>query len=402
MNSEQPHAKTGRLVVVGGGTAGAEAAFASRNAGWSGEIILLSEESYPPYHRPPLSKELLTASSAFVAPDPLKGAPLYDRKNIDLRLNTSVERIDRENRLLQLNADRSLAYDHVILAVGGHARELPMLSGFDRPAPNVHTLRTIGDCTRLRAAFRTGRTLMIVGAGYIGLEVAAAAIESGQRVVLLEAAPRVLARVTAPVVSRFFEREHTDRGVEINTETTIERVSLDPNGAVDRVWTSDGTQYPVDNLIVGVGLAPNVQLARHAGLAVGNGIVVGEDMVTTDPRILAIGDCADFPSTIYDRRMRLESVANAVEHARRAAATLTGAAPKPWQLPWFWSHQYDHSLKIVGLSTGYDETRIIDDPGSRSFAVEYLREGRLVAVDAINHAAAFRSGKQRMSEAVHT
>ena len=401
MNSEELPASTARLVIVGGGTAGAEAAFAARSAGWEGEVAILSDEPYPPYHRPPLSKELLTAESTFAGPDPLKGAPLYVKKNVDLRLGTAVKRIDRENQVLHLNADRSLSYDRLILAVGGRARELPILAQFDRPPSNVHVLRTADDCARLRTSFQTGKTLMIVGAGYIGLEVAAAATKAGQRVVVLEAAPRVLARGTAPGVPRFFDREHTRRGVEICTATTIDHISLSPDGNVESVSTSHGAEYAIDNLVVGVGLEPNVQLAQVAGLEIGNGIVVDNDMVTTDPKILALGDCADFHSTFYERRVRIESVANAVEHARRAAATLTGGRAKAWQVPWFWSNQYEHSLKIVGLSPGYDETRVIDDPASDSFAVEYLLEGRLIAVDAINHAAAFQAGKRRIAESVH-
>ncbi|QYB02156.1 FAD-dependent oxidoreductase [Rhodococcus sp. USK10] len=401
MNSAELSPSAGRLVVVGGGTAGAEAAFAARSAGWEGEIVILSDEPYPPYHRPPLSKDLLTAESTFAGPDPLKGAPLYAKKNIDLRLGAAVERIDRKNQVLHLNAARTLSYDRLILAVGGRARILPILARFDRQPSNVHVLRTMDECARLRTSFQTGKNLLIVGAGYIGLEVAAAAIKAGQRVVVLEAAPRVLARVTAPEVSRFFQREHARRGVEIYTATTIDDLSLTSDGKVDRVSTSDGAEYAIDNMVVGVGLEPHVQLAQDAGLEIGNGIVVDDDMVTSDPKILALGDCADFHSEIYGRRVRIESVANAVEHARRAAATLTGGQPKAWQVPWFWSNQYGHSLKIVGLSTGYDDTRIIDDPESDSFAVEYLRDGRLIAVDAINHAAAFQSGKKRISEIVH-
>lgn len=400
MNSEHLPSRMGRLVVVGGGTAGAEAAFASRSAGWEGEIVLLSEEPYPPYHRPPLSKELLTAESTFTGPDPLKGAPLYAKKHIDLRLCTTVERIDRNDRVLHLDGGRKLTYERLILAVGGRARELPILSHFDRPPSNVHVLRTVDDCARLRTSFQTGKTLLIVGAGYIGLEVAAAAIAAGQRVIVLEAAPRVLARVTAPEVSRFFQREHTRRGVEIRTATTIEDLTLGSDGRVDVVSTSDGAEFAIDNMVVGVGLEPHIRLAQEAGLEIGNGIVVDDDMVTSDPTILAVGDCVDFHSEIYARRVRIESVANAVEHARRAAVTLSGGQPKDWQVPWFWSNQYDHSLKIVGLSTGYDETRTIDDPESDSFAVEYLRDGRLIAVDAINHAAAFQSGKRRIAQSV--
>ncbi|MFC9841416.1 NAD(P)/FAD-dependent oxidoreductase [Rhodococcus sp. NPDC127530] len=400
MNIAERFCAPPRLVVIGGGTAGAEVAFASRSAGWEGEIVILSDELYPPYHRPPLSKDLLSAEAAFTTPDPLKGESLYARKNIDLLLDTSVEGIDRRNRTIGLNAGRSLSYDRVVLAVGGCARDLPILASAGRRPSNVHTLRTLDDCARLRTSFQTGRVLMIVGAGYIGLEVAAAAVKAGQRVIVLEAAPRVLARVTAPVVSQFFEREHARRGVDICTSTTIDRVTLGSDNRVACVWTSDGAQHTIDNMVIGIGLEPNIAIAQNAGLKVGNGIIVDGAMATSDPDILAVGDCVDFHSEIYGRRVRIESVANAVEHARRAAATLTGGVPKPQQVPWFWSNQYEHGLKIVGLSTGYDDTRVVDDPDSSSFAVEYLREGRLIAVDAINHPAAFQSGKRRLTEAI--
>jgi 3-phenylpropionate/trans-cinnamate dioxygenase ferredoxin reductase subunit len=333
-----------------------------------------------------------------VQPDPLKGAPLYAKKNIEVRLTTRVERIDRGRQVVCMSEGRNLSYDRLVLAVGGRARSLPAVARLPQQPTNVHALRTLDDCVRLRTTFQPGRVLMIVGAGYIGLEVAAAAAKAGQRVLVLEAAPRVLARVTAPVVSEFFEREHAKRGVEIHTSAMVEHLALGADGKVDEVSTTDGARYAIDNLVVGVGLEPNIELAQDAGLDIDNGVVVDDDMVTSDPNILALGDCADFHSEFYGRRVRIESVANAVEHARRAAMTLTGGATKPRQVPWFWSNQYEHSLKIVGLSTGYDEVRVIDGAVEDSFSVEYLRDGRLIAVDAINDASAFSAGKRLLSQ----
>lgn len=252
-------------------------------------------------------------------------------------------------------------------------------------------LRSIADVESIRAHFKEGARLVIVGGGYIGLEVAAVAVKHGLDVTVLEMAPTVLGRVTCPDVAEFFQRVHREEGVNILTGTALEAIEGD--GHVSGVRTGAGDLLPADFVIAGIGILPNQELALDAGLACDNGIVVDDHCRTSDPDIYAAGDCTDHPNPIYGRRMRLESVHNALEQAKTAAASICGKDKPYGQVPWFWSDQYDLKLQIAGLSQGYDRVVIRGDIAGRSFAAFYLKEGRLIAVDAVNRAPEFMMSK---------
>ncbi|MEU1518426.1 FAD-dependent oxidoreductase [Streptomyces sp. NPDC005811] len=372
---------TGRVVVVGGGQAGADFVAALRMAGHQGHVTLLGEEPGHPYARPPLSKAYLsgkaTAEDLHIRPP-----AMYEQQGIDLRTGTRVTAIDRTGRQVILADGERLPYGHLVLATGGRARRLTT-PGLD-DAPNVHYLRTLADVTALRQHFAPGARLVVVGGGYVGLEVAAVARRLGLDVTVLEALPRVLARVTAPQVSAFYQRVHTEEGVDIRVDTAVTGFAFAHDGSVTAVELKGGERIDADVVLVGIGLVPNTELAEQAGLAVDNGIVVDEHCRTEDPAVLAIGDCTSHPCGEHGGRRRLESVPNASEQARTAAATVTGS-PQPYTaVPWFWSDQYDVKLQTTGLSTGYDDVVIRGTTGTgRSFAAFYLKEGRVRAADVV-------------------
>ncbi|KDC79467.1 putative putidaredoxin reductase [Bordetella bronchiseptica MBORD635] len=379
------------LVVVGAGCAGVEAAFAARNAGWQGPITLLGEESAEPYHRPPLSKAFLQGTAGIDSLG-LKQAALYERAAIARIGATRVTRIDRAARRLHCADGRTLPYGQLVLACGGRARRLD--EALAEGGGHVHYLRTLDDARGLRARLEHSRRVVIVGAGYVGLEVASACRALGLAVTVLEAAPRVLARVTAPVVSAFYEATHRGQGVDLLLDTGVAALEPAGDGGVAAVHTSDGQRIPTDLVIAGIGLAPNVELAREAGLAVGDGIVVDAMLRTEDPDILAIGDCALAYNPRYGRAMRIESVPNALEHARQAAATVCGKPRELDPLPWFWSDQYGLKLKMAGVAHGHDQVVVRGDPRQGAFSVFYLKSGQLLAVDTVNRPGEFMAARK--------
>jgi 3-phenylpropionate/trans-cinnamate dioxygenase ferredoxin reductase subunit len=377
------------IVIVGAGQAGGEIATALRQQKFEGRIVLIGEEPHLPYKRPPLSKGFLNGSikleQLYVVPP-----ATLQKADIELISGTRVTRIDRAAKRVELADGRSIAYDRLALATGGRARPLP-LPGANRR--NVFPLRTIADVELIRQHAQPGKRAVIVGGGFIGLEVAAVLVKLGLKVTVLEGLPRVLARVTVPEVSAFFERVHREAGVDLRTGVKIEAFVGEPD--VTHVQLGDGSRIEADFVVIGIGLIANVELAQEAGLAVDNGIVVDEFARTSDPDIVAAGDCTSHPSNFAGRRLRLESVQNAMEQARHAAGTLVGNL-RPYQtVPWFWSDQYDCKLQMVGLSTGFDQMVIRGDPASsRSFAVFYLREGRAIAADAVSRPQDFMFAKK--------
>jgi 3-phenylpropionate/trans-cinnamate dioxygenase ferredoxin reductase subunit len=376
------------IVIVGAGQAGSETAAELRRLGETRRIVMVGDESQVPYRRPPLSKAFLAGS---VAESSLYFAPAaaLARSGIEFLGGVRALAIDRAARTLRLADGRNLAYDKLVLATGGRARPLPLPGA---QLSNVFALRGIDDVLAMRPQFIAGRRVVIIGGGFIGLEVAAVAIKQGLQVTVLEGLPRVLARVTVPEVSGFFERVHRAAGVELRTGVQV--AALEGAAQVEAVRLADGTRVAADLVIAGIGQLPNVELAQEAGLAVDDGIVVDEFARTADPDIYAAGDCASHPSVRYGRRLRLESVQNAIEQARVAAANLRGAA-QPYQVvPWFWSDQYDVKLQMVGLSAGFDQQVLRGDPAARSFAVFYLRQGRVLAVDAISRPHDFMHAKK--------
>lgn len=390
---------SGTAIIIGAGHAAAELATGLRDNGWQGRILVIGDEPALPYHRPPLSKAFLagtaTPQSLLIKPE-----ATYAKANVEMLTGVRVCRIDRRAAVIHLADGATVHYDRLILATGGRPRQLsvPDIEKVERCA-NFNYLRTLQDVDRIRQQFEAGRRLVIIGGGYVGLEVAAVAVECGLQVTVLEALPRVLARVTAPELSAFYTLRHRQAGVDIRTDTQVEAVQLSPSGdAVCAVLCVDGSSVPADLVVVGIGLVPNVELAVEAGLAVDNGIIVDEYGQTSDPYIYAAGDCSNHPNPIFGRRLRLESVPNALEQARSVAASLCGKPKAYASVPWFWSDQYQLKLKMVGLSQGYDQLVLRGSTESDSFAMFYLKHGYVLAVDTVNRAPEFMLAKRLISE----
>lgn len=377
------------VVIVGGGQAGAQASYSLRQWGYENKITLIGDEPAPPYQRPPLSKAYMKGEM----PEErlfFKPSAWYEDNGVDLKLSVRAHAIDRSAREVQIDAGGAVAYDALILATGSRPRPLPCPGG---DLANVFELRTLADVERIRPTLIAGRRIVIIGAGYIGLEAAAVARQLDLDTTVLEMAPRVLARVTSPLMSEFYEAEHRAQGVDIRCETRVEAL-VGEDGAVTGAQLADGSVLPADVVLVGIGIVPNDELAAEAGIACNNGILVDRDARTNDPRIFAAGDCARRPLVHYGRAGRLESVHNAIEQGKLAAAAILGRDRPPEDAPWFWSDQYDLKLQIAGLSEGYDEIAVRGDPATRKFAAFYLKNGALIAVDAVNAAPEFLASKR--------
>ncbi len=385
------------VIVVGAGQAAGEMATALRMNGYVGPITLLGDEPHLPYQRPPLSKAFLSGD---VAIERLyhKSAAAYENAKIEFIPNARATAIDRAGKTLSLADGRKLQYSKLVLATGGRPRLLALPDERVNQAPNLHYLRTIGHVDGIRERFHPGSKLVIIGGGYIGLEVAAVARKKGIDVTVLEAAPRVLARVTAPEVSAFYQQVHSAAGVHILVNTELKGFEFDDAGRVTHVLAADGVKVPADVVIVGIGLIPNVELAAEAGIEIDNGIAVDEYGQTSDPDVLAIGDCSSHPSAYAGRRIRLESVPSALEQARSAAAFLVGQRKPYVAVPWFWSDQYDLKLQMVGLNQGYDTVALRGLPANRNFLAFYLKDGRLLAVDSVSRPQEFMVAKKLVAE----
>lgn len=376
------------ILIIGAGQAAAQAVQSLRAEGFAGPIRIFGDEPYAPYQRPPLSKKFLAGEIGYDRVE-LKGQDFYAQSGVETHWGTRVTEIDRKNKRILTADGREYPYGKLLLATGSRVRELNV-PGFD--LKGVHYLRNIDDVKAIQDHFREGAKMVVVGGGYIGLEVAAVAAKRGIDVTVLETADRVLARVVDPIVSQFYERVHREAGVKIETGVTVS--GFEGTDRITAVTSGEGKKYPCDFVVVGIGIIPNTALAVEAGLEVENGIVVDEFCRTSDPDICAAGDCTSHPNAVYRRRIRLESVHNAIEQGKTAAATLAGKEKPYDQVPWFWSDQYDLKLQIVGLSAGYTEAVVRGDPeNSRSFAVFYLKDGVLVAVDAVNRAPEFMMAK---------
>lgn len=387
---------TETLVVVGAGHAGVELAFAARQQGWTGAIVLLGEEPHLPYHRPPLSKAFLcgTADAASLA---LRQATAFEASGIELRLVAHVRAIDRAAHRVLLDDGPALVYTKLALCTGGRARTLNV-PGMEGSAPrNLYSLRTQADAQAIAGSVREGARVVIIGAGYVGLEVAASARKLGASVTVLETQPRVLARVTGETLSGFYESVHREAGVDVRTNVSVSAIERDASGAVSAVVCGDGERLPADVVIVGIGMLPDTALAEAAGLRVEGGIVVDEHSVTSDPDIFSAGDCTVHDSALYGRRVRLESVPNALEQARAAAGWLCGKPRPNHAVPWFWSDQYDLKLQMTGLADGHDACVVRGSFVDRSFCAFYLRDGRVIAVDAVNRPADFMLAKKAVA-----
>lgn len=376
-----------RVVIAGAGHAAGQAAVTLRQKKFAGEIVVIGEESYFPYQRPPLSKKFL-AGEMQAERLYLKPAGFYADADIEVRLGVRVDAVDRASRQVALSTGDRVAYDKLILATGATVRRLSLPG---TGLPGIHYLRTIEDVNRIRGDMAAGRRLVVIGAGYIGLEVAAVACQLGLEVTVVEMQARVMSRVVSPQVSDFYEKEHRAHGVTLLLSTGIRGFS--GRDRVQAVRLDSGGELPADLVLIGVGIEPATELAAAAGLETGDGIVVDDHCRTADSDIYAIGDCTCHPNAIFGRTLRLESVHNALEQARTAAQNICGENSQYCQVPWFWSDQYDIKLQIAGLSQGYDQTVLRGDPESRAFSCLYLQDGHLIAVDAINCPKDFMQAK---------
>ena len=378
---------TKTIVIAGAGHAAGQVVATLRQEKFDGQIILIGDEPYLPYQRPPLSKKFLAgempAERLF-----LKPASFYDDPQIELHLDTRIAALDCDNKIISCESGDEVAYDKLVLALGSRARTLP-IEGVQ--LEQVHYLRSIADVERIRAQLDTGRRVVVVGGGYIGLEVAAVARTLGLEVTVVEMADRVMSRVVSPEISDFFQLEHTSHGVRFRLSTSVKAFS--GKKRLKSVLLDDGEELRADLAIIGAGILPNIEVAEHAGLEIADGIVVDDHCRTSDPDVYAAGDCTAHPNGIYGRRLRLESVHNALEQAKTAAQNICGKDARYCEVPWFWSDQFDLKLQIAGLSDGYDDVVIRGNPSERSFACLYLREGRLIAVDAVNSPRDFMQSK---------
>lgn len=376
------------VLIVGGGHAGAMAAIGLRQNGFSGSITMVGDEAALPYERPPLSKAYLNGSLEQHRLY-LRKAEFWQDRDIDVRLGTPVTRLDAQDRTATLSTGEIIRFTWCILATGGRARPLPVPGA---ELAGVHYLRTLTDVDGIRASLAPGARLAVIGGGYIGLEVAASARKLGHDVTLIEALDRVLARVTSPVVSRFFEAKHSAEGVNVLLNTGV--TAIEGGDRVTGVRLSSGELVPADAVVVGIGIIPNCELAVETGLACDNGIVVDELCRTANPNIFAIGDVARHPNVFAPGPLRLESVQNAVDQAKTVVGVITGN-PVPYaDLPWFWSDQYDVKLQTAGLAIDYDEIVVRGSSSASPFSVCYLRNGTLVAIDCINSIKDFMAAKK--------
>jgi 3-phenylpropionate/trans-cinnamate dioxygenase ferredoxin reductase subunit len=367
------------IVIAGAGHAGVLLAEALRRRGCTMPIVLVGDEPGLPHERPPLSKAYLADGGLDIA---LRPADFYPDHGIHLITGRRVLVLRRRERTVELDDGTRLDYAHLVFATGARCRQLDVPGAGLR---GVHTLRTRADADRLRAGLRPGARVVLIGAGFIGLEIASAAVAAGCDTTVVEIADRVMGRAVSPAISAHATRLHEQAGTRIHLRTGVVRIH-GSGGTVTGVETTGGTVLPADLVVVGIGVVPNIAAARIGGLATAGGIVVDEHLRTSDPAISAIGDCAVFP--FGSRRVRLESVQNAADQARCVAARLTGT-PGPYrELPWFWSHQGGMKLQIAGLLPAGDGRRIVrGDPESGRFSVLTYHDGELACVESVNSPA---------------
>jgi len=392
------------IVIVGGGHAGGQAAASLRQEGYEGSVTIVTEENYIPYQRPPLSKQYLSGefdvNKVYLRPE-----KFYETKGIEIRTGLTVNEINRKEHELICNDKTVIRYEKLLLATGARARTLDIAGS---ELSGIHSLRTIKDVDAIRVDMAKANSVTIIGGGYIGLEVAAVAIEAGKQVTVLEMEDRILKRVATPEMSQFYYELHRSKGVNILTNCTAN--SFQGNGGeVSSVHCSNGLEIASDLVIVGVGIVPNVEIAENAGIKTSNGILVNEYCLTSDPHIFAAGDCTNHPNPLLERRLRLESVPNAMEQARVASANMLISIEKPnapellkayASIPWFWSDQYNLKFQMVGFPTDSDEVVTRGNVESEHFANFYFMDDAVIAADAINSPREFMLAKQLIGKTV--
>lgn len=375
------------VLIIGAGHAGAMLAVGLRQKGFTGSILMVGEEPALPYERPPLSKAYFVGAVEEQRLY-LRKPEFWQERDVEIRLSTIVARLRHEDHEAELTDGTVVRYRHCVIATGGRVRKLAC-PGAD--LAGVHYLRTLADVDAIRGDLKDGARMVVIGGGYVGLEMAASARKLGYEVTLIEALDRVLARVTSPIISRFYEAQHRAHGVDVRLGTGVE--ALEGDDHVTGVRLTTGEVVPADLVVVGIGILPNTELARESGLACDNGVVVDELCRSTDPDVFAIGDVAKHANRYAPAPMRLESVQNAVDQAKTVVGVIMGQ-PEPYKdLPWFWSDQYDLKLQTAGLAIDYDETVVRGDATTAPFSVVYLRDGQIIAIDAVNAIKDFMGAK---------
>lgn len=387
MNLSSPN----KIVILGAGQAGVQTAISLRQAGFEGAVQLIGDEPYLPYQRPPLSKAYLTGdlpqSRMF-----FRAEPFYEEQKIDLLMGTRIAALDVAEQTLQTDVGDTLHYDQLLLATGAPARRLSLTH---EHLDGIHYLRTLDNSDSLREIFSSEKPVVIIGAGYIGLEVAAVARAAGVDVIVVEMADRVLARVAGDALSSFYHEMHTAAGVDFRLNASMTGFTDDGSRVTGVVLDNDEV-IDCGSVLVGIGAVPACDIAEAAGLEIDNGIVVDEYARTSQPNIWAAGDCSNFPSQRYQRRLRLESVPNAMEQAKIVAKNMIGGQEVYDALPWFWSNQYDLRLQTAGLLQGFDHYCVRGDVDEKKFSIWYFKDDQLLSVDAMNDPGTFVAARKML------
>jgi len=383
-------------VIIGTGQAGFQVAAALRAEGYAEPVTLVGEEPHIPYQRPPLSKGFLLGKDNSESVE-LRPQAFYAEHKIDLLTGETASSIDPAAKRVQFASSRSLPYDKLVLATGARNRTLPVPGA---QADGLLYLRSLREASELKQRLDHARDVVVIGGGFIGLEVAAAASALGKHVTILEALPRLMPRVVAPTISAFFRQLHIEKGARVSCNAAVCEI-LGSGGSVYSVKRSDGSIHPADLVVVGIGVVPNSEIARDAGLAVSNGISVNERLETSDPNIYAVGDCSEHPNPFASARIRLESVQNAADQGTCAAERILGRNTSYSAVPWFWTDQFDIKLQMAGISTGHDTAVIRGSLEGRKLSVFYFRENRFIAIDSINRPLDHVLGRKLLALGVH-
>ena len=371
------------IVIIGSGQAAIQAAISLKKNEFTGSIKIIGEEDHLPYQRPPLSKDFLLDE---YKPErvSLKKKEFYEENKVDLILGKRAESIDTNLKEIILSDKNKIYYDQLIIATGSRVRKLNV-PGSDKKG--LYYLRDLDDASALKQRLKENKKMVIVGAGYIGLEVASVAASLGVEVTVIEMANRVMNRTVDPIISSYYQKLHESHGVQIHSDNGLKEFEGD--ASVTAVLCSDGLRLEADLVVIGAGVLPNQEIAIKAGLECNNGIMVNEFGETSNEHVFACGDCTNHPNKSLNTRLRLESVHNAMEQSKTVANTIMGNRKPYDQVPWFWSDQYDHKLQLVGISGEHDETIMRGSESEQKFLLFYLKNSELIAVNAINSSKEF-------------
>ena len=380
-----------KVVIIGGGHAGANVAFSLRKDGFEGEIDILSNEEFLPYHRPPLSKDFLKKNieieKLFFKPE-----SFYAEHNISFHSNLLIDSVDTSAK--EISSDHmKFSFDYLVFTTGASPRLLSMPNA---DAKNLFYLRKISDVIDIHAELESAKNIVLIGGGYIGLEVASAMVDLGLKVTIIEAEDRILKRVTSPELSTFYQSTHEAKGVKIICNAKVNGL-LAENHIINSIELESGEKIPADAVLAGIGAIPNTQLAEQAGLDCNNGITTDQYCRTSNPYVLAAGDCTNSFNALLNQSIRLESVPNALSQAKVVSSSIIGNELYNKELPWFWSDQYDLKLQMAGLSSGFDESVILGNIDAAEFIVCYGKDGHLIAVDSVNQSKQFMLFKRALS-----